>query len=256
MTLRGLLRRLRMVAYVAAFPVYSLLSPRTGFTVFYRRAGLWYARSRGRSFRVMEPHLRALEYFRHFVPNSGAVVFDVGGELGFETAQFADFVGAAGKVFVFECLPDHVRRLERLAEQNPQVTVVNRACWNADTTLEFFLGNTAGSNTAVPDAQGQRGQSLANKEASVLLVKAQPLDQLWKELHGGRPVDFLKMDIEGAEYEALDGATEMLRATRFAVIAAYHIRDGIPTAERVNTVLKASGFNTRIEENLHVYAWR
>lgn len=64
------------------------------------------------------------------------------------------------------------------------------------------------------------------------------------------------MDIEGAEYEALEGATAMLAATRFAVIAAYHIRDGVTTAARVATMLKASGCKTRVDENFHVYAQR
>lgn len=248
----GVLKRL---GYVLAFPVYSLFSPKIGFTIFFKRAGKWHAFSRGRTFAVAEPRLWTLEYFRHFIPTPNSVVFDVGGELGFETAQFAELVGSTGKVLVFECMPEHVDRLVQLAEKYPQISVVNRACWNAETQLEFFIGNTPGSSTAVPDAKGQRGQNLANV-SEVLIVQAQPLDILWQQHHGGKPVDFLKMDIEGAEYEALEGATAMLAATRFAVIAAYHIRDGVTTAARVDTMLKASGFKTRIDENFHVYAWR
>lgn len=242
-------------AYVAFFPLYSLLSPKIGFTVFFVRQGEWHAYSRGRIFRVAEPRLYVLEYFRHFIPTPGSVVFDVGGELGFETAQFAELVGQSGKVFVFECMPEHVIRLQQLAEEFSQVQVVSSACWNSETQLEFFIGNTPGSNTAVADAKGQRGQDLANT-SNMVVVPAKPLDKLWKELHGGKPVDFLKMDIEGAEYEALEGAAEMLAATRFAVIAAYHIRDGVTTVARVDTMLKAVGFKTRVDENFHVYAWR
>ena len=90
----------------------------------------------------------------------------------------------------------------------------------------------------------------------MLKVKAERLDDLWKALHGLGQVDFLKMDIEGSEYEALEGAGEMLKHTRYAVIAAYHIRDGVPTAARVDRILRESGFVTRVDENNHVYAWR
>ncbi|MCP9773651.1 FkbM family methyltransferase [Synechococcus sp. Tobar12-5m-g] len=235
--------------------MFSIFSPRIGFTVFFKRGGIWHAFSRGRFFRVASPTLQAMEYFRHFIPPSKGVVFDVGGELGFETQQFAHLVGSSGKVFVFECMPDHVEGLNRLAEYYPQVQVINRACWNVDTSLEFFIGNTPGSNSAVADAKGQHGQDLANTQTS-LIVQADRLDNLWKDLHHGKPVDFLKMDIEGAEYEALEGATEMLASTRFAVIAAYHMRDGTTTACRVEEVLKSAGFFTRTDENLHVYAWR
>lgn len=255
MSIRAWARSFKRAAYVAGFPFYSLLSQKIGFTVFFKWSGEWRAYSRGRTFRVAEPRLWVLEYFRHFLPGPGAVVFDVGGELGFETAQFAELVGGEGKVFVFECMPEHVKRLQRLAQTCSQVQVVNRACWNSETQLEFFIGNTPGSNTAVASAKGQRGQNLANTN-NMVVVQAQPLDKLWKELHAGKPVDFLKMDIEGAEYEALEGAAEMLAATRFAVIAAYHIRDGVTTAARVDNMLKAVGFKTRVDENFHVYAWR
>lgn len=254
--LRQIKRRAHDLGYVLAFPVFSLLSPRVGFTLFFVRAGRWHAYTRGRSFPVPQARLWALEYFRHFIPPSGATVFDVGGEFGVETEQFAQLVGPQGKVFVFECLPVHVGRLEQLARLHRQVTVIDRACWDEARTLEFFAGNTAGSGTAVPDAKGQHGQALANLDQRPIVVQAERLDELWKRHHGGQPVDFLKMDIEGSEYEALDGATEMLQHTRKAVIAAYHLRDGVATALKVDQKLRAAGFQTRIDENNHVYAWR
>ena len=64
------------------------------------------------------------------------------------------------------------------------------------------------------------------------------------------------MDIEGAEYEALEGAKEVLSNTKKVVIAAYHIRDGIPTANKVAEILKNLNFKVEIGENLHVYGIR
>jgi len=247
---------LRQALYVVGFPVFSLFSGRVGFTLFFRRQGRWYARTRGQTFPVRTPNLRVLEYFRHFVPRSGEVVFDVGGEFGLETELFARMVGPTGKVLVFECMPHHVAHLERLAAGLPAVEIVNVACWDKPCELKFHAGHTPGSNTAVPDARGQSGQALANAEGETFMVRADTLDNLWKRLHQGRPVDFLKMDIEGAEYEALAGATEMLQHTRRAVIAAYHIRDGVATAARVAEQMRAAGFQVRTDENLHVYAWR
>lgn len=64
------------------------------------------------------------------------------------------------------------------------------------------------------------------------------------------------MDIEGAEYEALEGASELLAATKKVVIAAYHMRDGVPTAERVREILLQAGFSVIVGDNLHVYGSR
>jgi FkbM family methyltransferase len=254
--LRCLPRPIKSVMYIAFFPLYSLFSDRFGFTVFFRRQNAWYARTRGVVFPVREPGVAVLEYFRHFIAGKGEVVFDVGGEFGYETEQFAGLVGSSGRVFVFECLPGHIAKLKEIAARFPQVTLVDAACWNSPCELEFFVGNTPGSNTAIPEAKGQHGQALANSDGETIRVRAETLDTLWRELHGCGTVDFLKMDIEGAEYEALDGATQMLSKTRRAVIAAYHIRDGIPTAALVEQKLRAAGFNVRTDENLHVYAWR
>lgn len=251
-----MLKFIKNVVRAAAFPFYSAVSSRCGFCLFARTPSSWWAYTRGKLFPVQVPHLVALEYFRYFVPRTGSTVFDVGGELGLETRQFARMVGPGGKVFVFECLPSHVEKLNQIAQRNPQVQVVERACWNEETQLEFFVGKTPGSNTAVPDAKGQIGQSLADFNKEKLIVKAERLDDLWRRLHGGKPVEFLKMDIEGAEYEALDGAVELLKQTRLAVIAAYHIRDGVRTADKVAVKLKQAGFSVQIDENFHVYARR
>jgi FkbM family methyltransferase len=238
------------------FAFYSLFSPRVRFTVFFRCHGQWFARTQGVVFPVNAPRLEALEYFRHFVPRPGALVFDVGGELGLETRQLAHIVGPAGRVLVFECFPSHVRKLRELARELPGVTVVERACWNEEKTLEFFTGSTAGSNTALPDVRGQRGQALAAPELGRIEVQAETLDALWRRLAGSAPVEFLKMDIEGAEYEALDGARELLAHTRLVAVAAYHQRDGVPTAAKVAEKLRAAGFEVRCDENLHVYGRR
>lgn len=242
--------------YAAVFPIWSLFDSRFGFTVFWPSTSGWWAYTRGHTFPVKEPRVWVLEYFRHFVPDAGDLVFDVGGELGYETTQFSRMVGPSGKVVVFECFPSHIERLKSIASTRPNIEIIERACWNQPALLEFHVGNTPGSNTAVPDAQGQHGQALANRAKGVISVQADTLDSLWETHAQRRPVDFLKMDIEGAEYEALDGAKELLKSARRVVIAAYHIRDGKRTADRVAQQLAAAGFNPRIDENFHVYATR
>jgi len=251
-----MLRRLKKLARILGFPVYSLLNPRIGFTVFYPAGDTWRAYTRGRSFPVRDTRLWVLEYFRRFVPQPGELIFDIGGELGFETEQFSELVGPQGRVFTFECLPDHVRRLREMAERRGNITVIERACWNCPDTLEFSVGRTPGSGTAVADVRGQAGQELADPGREKVKVQAETLDSLWHQHAAGRPVDFLKMDIEGAEYEALEGAAEMLRHTRRAVIAAYHLRNGVRTADRVADMLRAAFPLVEIHENNHVYASR
>jgi FkbM family methyltransferase len=236
------------------FPVRSIVAERFSPCVFLPTLSGWRAYTRGTSFPVAVPGEQAVEYFRFKVPQKNNVVFDVGGELGLEMLQFSEMVGPRGKVFTFECFPEHLEKLQSLAREKSNVTVVPKACWNSSGSLDLITGHTPGSNTAIPEARGQRGQVLGNQSTSRISVDADTLDNMWRSLTGGLPVDFLKMDIEGAEYEALDGAPEMLAKTRYAVIAAYHMRNGCRTAWRVAQTLEEAGFDVIVGENLHVYA--
>ena len=246
----------RQLARAGKYTLGSLFSRWHRLAIFFPLSGGWRVWTHGRVIPVAHLHWDVLEYYRHFVPERDGLIMDVGGELGVETKQFSELAGSEGRVVVCECMPDHAERLRDIARERSNVTVVECACWDEEGEIDFFAGHTPGSNTAVVEARGQRGQILAKDASKPLRVKARTLDAVWREVAGGKPVDFLKMDIEGAEYEALAGAAEMLRATRRAVIAAYHIRDGIPTAARVGEMLRALGFSVRIDENLHVYAQR
>ena len=247
---------LRFCKRFFGIPVYSIFFKRVPFMFFYRAKNEWMMFTRGVNIPVKEPKLSAVEYYRHFIPSRGGIVFDVGGERGLEARQCSKIVGVTGSVYTFECFPEHIETLNALSNELGNVKVVERACWNETTDLTFFVGNTPGSNTAVSDVKGQFNQNLANQTSEELVVKADTLDNLWAEYTNSSTIDFLKMDIEGAEYEALEGGKKMLASTRCVVIAAYHIRDGIPTAGRVADMLSELGFIVRVDENYHVYGTR
>lgn len=237
------------------FSFYTICHSRTPFTIFFKKNNQWKVWIKNKQISVSYPSLSALEYYRCYVPERGTIIYDVGGELGLETVQFAELCGSEGQVHVFECFPSHIRLLEEIKGKYPQITLHDVACWNRDEELTFHVGNSPGSGTAVSNAKGQRAQNLANVQIEPIKVRAKRLDDIWA-LNHRHVVDFLKMDIEGAEYEALEGASELLKNTRHIVIAAYHIRDGVPTAAKVERSLKEAGFITQIHENLHVYGWR
>ena len=157
---------------------------------------------------------------------------------------------------MLECLPDHVEHLRGKFGDTENVNLINKAAWNKKDTLVFYIGKTPGSSTAVVDAKGQRGQDLATEQSEKIEVEADTLTAIWKDQLKSKYINFLKMDIEGAEYEALEGAEEMLKCTERVAIAAYHIRDGVPTAKKVEEILRHYGFSTRIDANLHVYGSR
>jgi FkbM family methyltransferase len=140
-------------------------------------------------------------------PNS--VIFDVGGNVGFYTLLASVLTGRDGKVYVFEPLPGNLFFLRKHLQLNRinNVTVVEAAVSNLDGPVHFD--------------EGPRGEMAHISEAGRLRVNSLTLDSLYERGEIPAP-DFIKMDIEGAEFNALTGARQLLMETHPAIFLATH----------------------------------
>ena len=95
------------------------------------------------------------------------------------------------------------KKLELYAQDETRARVipVNAGAWNEETTLFF---DKSGNRNA--SFEKNRSQTLADRPAKMVEVKALPLDSV---LNGAR-VDYIKYDVEGSEREALDGSVKTL----------------------------------------------
>lgn len=149
----------------------------------------------------------------------GDVVVDGGGCWGDTALYFADRVGPTGHVYVFEFEPDNLRVLRANLERNPtlaeRVTVVERALWSeSDVELSFGVGGGAATRVGVDG--GGHGDGGGGR------VLTLSIDDL-VEREGLRGVDWIKLDVEGAELAALEGARRTLaRSHPRLAISAYH----------------------------------
>ena len=141
----------------------------------------------------------------------GDVVLD-GGAAGGDTALwFADLVGEPGHVHAVEFAPANLVTLADNLGANPRlasrVTVHECALW--DSSGERLRFSEDGSTTTV----GTEG---------ALEVETMTIDDV--VARGGlERLDFVKLDVEGAEPNVLRGATETLRRLRPTVaVALYH----------------------------------
>jgi len=125
-------------------------------------------------------------------------------------------VGEKGKVYTFEFTPDNLEVLQRNFDLNPELSktieVVPKALWEKSGEVIRYYADGPATSVAL------RGQS----ERDVLNVSTVTIDDMVKEKKMPR-VDFIKMDIEGAELGALKGAEETLRTFKPKLaIAIYH----------------------------------
>jgi len=132
----------------------------------------------------------------HVAPEIGDVVIDGGGSLGDSALWFAHRVGSAGRVFSFEIEPAHLTVFNENLSLNPSLA-----------------GRVELVTEALHARSGSRTGTAPTRSIDDF-VAARGLDR----------VDFLKLDIDGAETDALAGAVETLRRFRPRLAIAVHSR--------------------------------
>ncbi len=150
----------------------------------------------------------------------GDVVIDGGACWGDTSLAFADLAGPDGRVLAMEFDARNLEVCRRNARRNPRVAGriewVERALW--DATGERIAYEPAGYGTRLVRGWGDSAVACTTT-----------IDDLVAE-RGLERVDFIKLDIEGAELHALRGAQRTLREHRPKLaIAAYHLGDDLAT---------------------------
>ena len=72
-------------------------------------------------------------------------------------------------------------------------------------------------------------------------------------------INFLKVDVEGAEIDLLKGAEKILRQSDAKIsIASYHILNGKMTCFDIERILRSYGYRTKIGNRKHLtaYGWK
>jgi FkbM family methyltransferase len=135
----------------------------------------------------------------------GDVVLDIGANSGFFTLHFARLVGPEGHVFAFEPDPGNFHLLQQNVQENGygNVTLIPKAVSNSNGRSRLFLCD---SNVGDHRIYRSAGEDRASVEIETIRI-----DDF---LAGSeRPVDFIKMDIQGAEMLALEGMENTLRTS-------------------------------------------
>lgn len=150
----------------------------------------------------------------------GAVIWDIGGHIGYDTLSFARLVGPHGTVCTFEPNLFNLARLERNLALNPdlseRIKVFNFALGKGDERQTFRfssnIDNGASSCSHLARFQPNEDRStLASFQSTEVEVRTS--DNLVSS-NQAPPPHLVKLDVEGAEFEVLEGMKEILRTHR------------------------------------------
>ena len=130
------------------------------------------------------------------------IVLDVGANIGYYTLLLSRLVGASGKVHAFEPDPSNAAILQRNLADNQchNVMVHQVAVGNKDATIGLYR--------CADNAGMHRAYESVCCSSDAVEVRSVVLDQV---MRNESRIDFIKMDIEGYEYFALEGMDRIIR---------------------------------------------
>jgi FkbM family methyltransferase len=181
-----------------------------------------------------EPEL--LRLIQRLVP-AGGYCLDVGANVGAVSLALADRVGSAGRVFAFEPGPFLYGRLTANVARNPGLqqilSLVNLGVSDKPATLFWKEDANNPGNAGLLESSGTS-------------VEVTSLDSYFAKNPIPR-LDFVKIDVEGMEYEVLRGGRETWRKHRpilyFETLREFESIRGFPVLTHIERFLTELRYN-------------
>jgi FkbM family methyltransferase len=183
-----------------------------------------------------------------FRPKEGDIVIDVGAHIGKYTILASKMVGSTGKVIAIEAHPANYDILNKNIVLNKlsNVTTLNYAVHSKEAMVKLYEpGQEEGFtiyNTIMSDRERVNNQKYIE-------VKANTLDSLMLA-NGISQVNWIKVDVEGAELEVLKGSTSVLSSSKdiSILLEVHNVGDKKKTFyEPIMTLLRSNKFRIFFE---------
>src|SRR5918992_2034739 len=206
----------------------------------------FYCRINKDDFIVMTRHEDVIiEYFR---PKEGDIVIDIGAHIGLYTIIASKRVGANGKVVAIEANPSNFEMLNSNIKLNQLTNIIslNNAVYSKETKIKLYLPGEELGHTTYNTVMSDR----ARNEDKFVEVSANTLDYLL-QLNEITDVNWVKIDVEGAEFEVLKGAHNLLLNSKdiALLIEVHNLSGGTNLYRQILEFLRLYNFKIEFEKS-------
>ena len=189
------------------------------------------------------------DIIERFLPKQGDIVVDIGAHMGRYTIISSKRVGANGKVVAIEAHPSNFEMLNSNIKLNQLTNVIplNYAAYSKETKIKLYLPDEESGYTMHHSIMSNYvfTKYKDKTEDKFVEVSANTLDYLL-QLNEITDVNWVKIDVEGAEFEVLKGASNVLSKSKdIALLIEVHGKD---TYEPIIESLRSHNFKIDFEK--------
>lgn len=180
--------------------------------------------------------MREKWWFRSYRPLEGDCIVDIGAGMGEDAYVFSKAVGATGSVLAIEAHPATFNALSLFVELNNITNTNIKNIAVSDTNGILWM-------SSLPDDDWQCNSIVLHERSeNDIKVNAMRLDDV-PFLANQDEIDFMKMNIEGAEVLALNGAHRTLAKTKNVCVCCHDfLGSSTQTKNDVCSILIEAGF--------------
>ena len=159
---------------------------------------------------IINMTIREDDIIEHFTPKQGDIVIDIGANIGRYTIISSKRVGTKGKVVAIEAHPGNFEILNCNIKLNQLTNIIplNYAAYSKETKIKLYVPDEESGYTIYHTLMERTGKKFVEVNANTLDYLLQ-LNEIRQE-----EVNWIKIDVEGAELEVLKGATNVLSKSK------------------------------------------
>lgn len=156
-----------------------------------------------------EPYV--INVLKHYTPKGGTVV-DVGSYFGSHMLSFRKQVGKEGKVIAIEANPQNIKFIKKTIQKNnfDNIDPIWAAAYDAEGTVTLCAHKHSEKSGV-----HKRKDLKYSEEYKVNTI------ELCKAVDSYKKIDFIKIDIEGAEFRAIKGLAECIEKAETMMIEVH-----------------------------------
>lgn len=164
------------------------------------------------NFSVSDKRMKAVtlkNFFKHYNPKPNDIIIDIGAGVGNDVFVINTCFGIETKIYAIEAHPQTFEKLKTLIQRNNWTNVICSNVAIVELRKELMISDT----------DNHSANRIGENEGAIK-IEGITLDEFVKN-HGIHKIDYIKMNIEGAERDALLGMEHTLNKISNIVIACH-----------------------------------